>query len=139
MQTKDETVHALRILIVEDNEDFASLLSTLLGIIGHHADFARSGADGIQKAKELLPDIMFCDIGLPKMNGYEVAKNIRSEDALKNMFLIALTGYAGLQDIKLSKEAGFNMHLSKPINMETLKKVLAMAINFESDAFYIIG
>ncbi|MDF2677674.1 MAG: integral rane sensor hybrid histidine kinase [Bacillota bacterium] len=93
----------------------------LISFLGHRAESALNGKDGILKAKELHPDVIICDIGLPVMNGYEVAKNIRNENDLKNIYLIALSGYAQQEDVERSRKAGFNRHLAKPLSMETLK------------------
>lgn len=114
-----------RILLIEDNRDFANILCSMLVILGHEVITAYGGIEGLEKAKEFLPDIVFCDIGLPCMDGFEVARRIRSEDKLKDVFLIALTGYAGQRDIKLSMESGFNRHLGKPMDIAILKRVLA--------------
>ena len=114
----------LKVLVIEDNKDFAAILNMMLAAAGHDVLTSVNGRDGIEKAKGNLPDIILCDIGLPGMNGYEVARQIKSEDSLKNIILIALTGYAGRRDIELSKEAGFDYHLAKPLQMETLQNIL---------------
>jgi len=115
---------ALRILIIEDNKDLAEVLCSLAGILGHEAYAVMNGTEGIAKARELQPDVIFCDIGLPGKNGYEVARIIREDTKLNNLLLIALTGFAGEYDIVKAKESGFDIHLAKPINMDDLKKVL---------------
>lgn len=119
------TSRSFRILLIEDNGDLADILCTALGRSGHEAISARSGADGIVKAKAILPDVIFCDIGLPGMNGYEVARIIRSDDLHKSVFMVALTGYATPKDIELAMNAGFNKHLSKPVDIASLNQILA--------------
>ncbi len=114
-----------RILCIEDNTDFAEILCSMLEQFGHKAISARNGLDGIAKAKEFTPDVIFCDIGLPGINGYEVAKRIRSDPALAGVYMIGLTGYAGSKDIELAVNAGFNKHMSKPVDMNALNQVLA--------------
>ena len=115
---------SLRILIIEDNKDLATLLCSLLELMGHNAVSANIGTAGLRIAKENKPDVIFCDIGLPDMDGHEVAKQIRSEEHLKDVFLVALTGYAGNNDKELALDAGFNRHISKPIDSTTLKWIL---------------
>ena len=115
---------AFRILFIEDNIDLASILCSMLGQFGHEAILTRNGTDGIAKAKEFFPDVIFCDIGLPGMNGYEVARSIRSDTSLAGVFMIALTGYAGPKDIELAMNSGFNKHVSKPVDIAALNQIL---------------
>ena len=82
-------------LIIEDNRDFADLLSTMLYAIGYGVNIAYDGEEGIKLAKQIKPDVIFCDIGLPGINGYDVAESIRKDNELKEIYLIAMTGYAG--------------------------------------------
>lgn len=114
----------LNVLMIDDNKDLTEIMCELINFLGHKAESALNGNDGILKAKELHPDVIICDIGLPVMNGYEVAKSIRKENDLKNIYLIALSGYAQQEDVERSRKAGFNMHLAKPLSMETLKSTL---------------
>jgi CheY-like chemotaxis protein len=119
-----KTKRSLNVLLIEDNRDFAELLCSMLRQIGHDADVACSGPEGLQKAKAVRPDIIFCDIGLPDMNGYEVAELIRSDDSIKGAYLIALSGYAAQQDIEYAAKSGFDRHIAKPVSIESLQKVL---------------
>ena len=114
----------LRILVIEDNKDFALILCAALKQMGYTADWAREGKEGIHLAKAIQPDVLFCDIGLPGMNGYEVAQRLRRVKLRKEVFLVALTGYAGAQDIELALQAGFDKHLAKPVELTVLKKIL---------------
>lgn len=116
---------SMRILIIDDIADISEIFCTLLRNLGHEVIIASNGAEGIFKAKEFQPEVIFCDIGLPDMNGYDVAKRIRSDTELKDVFLTALSGYAQPEDLECSKLAGFNQHLAKPVNMDTLEKILA--------------
>lgn len=127
MKLKQES-RSLRVLIIEDNKDLTMLLCSLLELMGHNAVAAHSGTEGIEKAKEEKPDIIICDIGLPGIDGYEVAKNIRSDDILKDVHLIALTGYVSANDVDYAVKAGFNRHLAKPIELNTLQSVLSEEI-----------
>jgi CheY-like chemotaxis protein len=113
------------ILVIEDNKDLAELLRSMINMLGHEAYTAHNGIEGIAKAREIQPDIIFCDIGLPVKNGFEVAKIIREDAKLKNAFLIALSGYAGEHDIDQAIKSGFDRHLAKPIDMDTLKRMLS--------------
>jgi len=114
----------LKLLVIEDNRDYANLLCSMLVKEGHQCACVHDGVQGMNKAKEFLPDAIFCDIGLPVMDGYEVARQLRSEPSLKDTFLIALTGYASQRDVQTALEAGFHMHLSKPVDLAAIRKAL---------------
>ncbi len=116
---------SLSILMIEDNKDLARVMCELIAFIGHKAEAAHNGIEGIAKARELRPDVVICDIGLPGMSGYEVAQMICKDTEFKDTFLIALSGYAQPEDVKRSKEAGFDRHLGKPVSFETLQQVLS--------------
>ena len=84
-----------------------------------------SGAEGIEKARIFHPEVVFCDIGLPGMDGYEVARAIGADPALRSVSRVALTGYAGTEDIARSVAAGFDLHVAKPPTVENLEQILA--------------
>ena len=115
----------LRVLVVDDNVDTVLSFSMLLEAYGHDVRTAHDGLAAVQAALEYRPDIMLLDIGLPGLNGYQVAKRIRQEPALKNIVLVALTGYGQDSDRRTSLEAGFNHHLVKPAILEQLLQILA--------------
>jgi len=115
----------LRILVVDDNIDTVLSFSMLLNESGHEVRTAHDGPAAVQIASEYIPDVILLDIGLPGLNGYEVAKQIRKQPALKNVVLIALTGYGQESDRQASMDAGFNHHLIKPARMEQVRKILA--------------
>jgi len=119
-----KAIKSLKILIIDDNRDLAEIICELIGFLGYETESAHNGADGIAKARELQPDVIICDIGLPGISGYEVAKLIRKDADLQDTFLIALSGYAQPEDIEKSKEAGFDRHLAKPVSLETLQMFL---------------
>jgi len=119
-----KAIKSLKILIIDDNRDLAEIICELIGFLGYETESAHNGTDGIAKARELQPDVIICDIGLPDMSGYEVAKMIRKDDEFKDTFLIALSGYAQPEDIEKSKAAGFDRHLAKPVSLETLQMFL---------------
>jgi two-component system CheB/CheR fusion protein len=113
-----------RVLLIEDNADAADSLREALQLAGHEVEVAYNGSEGIGKARAFQPEVVICDIGLPEMDGYEVARAIRSDPELRRVRLVALTGYAGPDDIAKSKKAGFDAHLAKPLGMEEIERVL---------------
>lgn len=115
---------AHRILIIEDNVDAAQTLRDVLEFANHDVEVACDGTEGLAKARAFEPDIILCDIGLPVMDGYAVARQIRADPKLHSAFLVALSGYALHEDISRSKEAGFDRHLAKPANLEALERLL---------------
>jgi two-component system CheB/CheR fusion protein len=112
------------ILIVEDNEDTAELLGELLRLKGHRALVAHTGTAGLAMAQQAHPDVILCDLGLPEMSGYDVARAIRSDPALARTWLVALSGYGQQKDRQNSKEAGFDAHLTKPVDLAAIDGVL---------------
>lgn len=122
-----EKTHPLEILIVEDLADLAEIMSELLSHLGHNVTVALDGPDGISLARHHCPDVLISDIGLPGMSGYEIAEVFRNDEKLKNVYLIALSGYAQPEDIARSHKAGFRHHLAKPVNLEGLKAALLAA------------
>jgi len=113
-----------RVLIIEDNVDAADSLRDALAFGDHEVEVAYNGPQGIAKAQEFRPGVVFCDIGLPLMDGYAVARAFRADDALKDVFLVALSGYAMPEDLERARAAGFNRHLAKPPNIEKLGEIL---------------
>jgi CheY-like chemotaxis protein len=112
-----------RILVVDDNQDQAQSLAPLLKLIGHEVHIAFD-EDALQAAIADHPDMALIDIGLPAMNGYELARRIRARPQLANMVLVAQTGWGQDEDRRRSKEAGFDVHLVKPVMPDTLKEIL---------------
>lgn len=115
---------AVKILIIEDNKDFTDLLSTMLTMKGYQVENSHNGHEGLDKARKFRPDIIFCDIGLPGKNGFEIAAAIKEDDTLKQIYLIALTGYAGNADLRRAKDSGFDRHLAKPVSLDSLQQVI---------------
>ena len=113
-----------RILVIEDHRDAAESLRMLLEILGHEVRVAFTGREGIEAALEWKPDVVLSDIGLPELDGYEVARRLRQEPSLANVLLVALTGYNGDDDRRRSKDAGFDHHLVKPADVRELQRVL---------------
>lgn len=122
---KPVSTASLRILVVDDDRDSTISLSMLLQIMGYKASIAYDGPEAIDMAAEYRPDIVLLDIGLPGMNGYEVARRIRRTPWGARMTLIALTGWGQEEDRRQSEEAGFDHHLVKPVEAPALAKLLA--------------
>jgi CheY-like chemotaxis protein len=118
---------ARRILLVEDNQDSANTLREAFEMNGHVVEVAFTGFDGIDKARAFRPDVILCDIGLPGMDGYEVARRIRADPLLRGIPLFALSGYAQPEDVERSREAGFDLHLAKPVDLDELEVRLSQA------------
>jgi PAS domain S-box-containing protein len=114
-----------RILIIEDNADAADSLREMLELGDHRVEVAYSGQEGIQKATRFGPDVVFCDIGLPGMDGYEVARAFRSDDRLRSTYLVALSGYAQPEDQQRAAEVGFDGHIAKPPVIQKIYDVLS--------------
>jgi CheY-like chemotaxis protein/two-component sensor histidine kinase len=114
-----------RILVVDDNRDSAQMLARMLGILGNNTEVAHDGQEALRLAGEFRPDVILLDIGMPKMNGYDVARRIREEEWGRDMVLIALTGWGQEEDRRRSQEAGFDHHLLKPVEPGVLKELLA--------------
>ncbi len=115
------------ILVVEDNPDARAAVRLLLETRGHNVSEAADGAAGIELAASARPDVAFVDLGLPGVDGYEVARRLRSSAACEGTLLVALTGYGMPDDIARSRQAGFDLHLVKPLTLEALEEVLARA------------
>jgi PAS domain S-box-containing protein len=113
-----------RILVVDDNLSNATSLGVLLRALGQDVEMAYDGPAAIELARRCRPDLILLDIGLPGMDGYEVARRCRQDEALRPIILVAMTGYGKEEDRRLSREAGFNAHLVKPVNLEDLKVLL---------------
>ena len=115
---------ARRILVVEDNPDAAATMRDFLELSGHEVELAASGKDGVRAARQFHPEVVLCDIGLPGMSGFEVAAELRRDPATRSAKLIAVTGYGRDEDRRKSKEAGFDMHLTKPVDPVQLRDLL---------------
>ena len=116
---------ARRILIADDNNDALESLATLLELSGHEVYTATNGGTALQCAERHLPEVVLLDIGMPLLDGYEVAKRIRAQPWGQRITLVALTGWGQDSDRRRSREAGFDSHLVKPLDLETLTDLLA--------------
>ncbi len=113
-----------RVLVVDDNADAAESLADLLRLQGHLAEVAHDGPSALAALAATAPDVILCDIGLPGMSGYEVARTVRAglHGAVR---LVALTGYAQPEDVRRAKDAGFDAHLAKPPDPDQLARALS--------------
>jgi CheY-like chemotaxis protein len=116
-----------RVLIVDDNADAANSLAMLLGLRGHDVQVAFSGREALERIDSFEPDVVLLDIGLPQMDGYELAERLRAIPKLRGVRLIALTGYGQAEDQQRARAAGFDNHVVKPLNVLSLERAIAGA------------
>ncbi len=126
IETAKPTTQTERILVVDDNTDAADMVAMTLQMAGHEVRAAYSGKAALQTAVDYQPDFVLLDIGMPEMDGYEVAHRLRQLPQTKNLGLIAITGYGQDSDRQRTQEAGFDYHLVKPVEREKLEEVLTM-------------
>jgi CheY-like chemotaxis protein len=119
--------NAVRVLVVDDNVDAAETLAQLLQIWGCDVQVVHDGPAAIETAIAWVPTLILLDIGLPGMNGYEVAVRLREQDCLRNTALIAVTGYGQEEDRRLARAARLDDHLIKPVDPEALQRLIAEA------------
>jgi CheY-like chemotaxis protein len=111
------------VVVIDDNEDGANSLKELLELAGHDVRVALNGPAGVSLARDFQPDVVICDIGLPGMDGYEVARTIRAHTP-RPPLLIALSGYAAPEDARRAQAAGFDRHVAKPPSLDRLEALL---------------
>jgi CheY-like chemotaxis protein len=114
-----------RVLLIDDNVDLARCLARLLEIHGHDVRIAHDGPSGIDQARAWNPEFVLLDIGLPGMDGFQVASLLRQNEATQDTVIIAISGYGHEEDRARSKQAGFDHHLVKPINSDELAMIMA--------------
>ncbi|HUH00716.1 MAG TPA: response regulator [Kofleriaceae bacterium] len=113
------------ILLVEDNEDAAEMLRQVLELSGHRVWVANRGEQGLVIAREQTPDVVLCDLGLPGITGYQVAEQLRAGAETRDLRLVALSGYGRPEDKARSAAAGFDAHLTKPVDASTVERAVA--------------
>ena len=126
--TEGKTCPGRHILIVEDNRDGRESLAMLLGMLGHRLDVAEDGRRGVEVALAVRPDVALIDIGLPDLNGFEVASQVRAGLG-KGVLLVALTGHTQPEDRQRALDAGFDAHLAKPVELDELQALLARQLD----------
>jgi CheY-like chemotaxis protein len=124
---RGEPAHQVRarVLLVEDSPDTAESLMMLLEVLGHQVRVTHDGRSALDVAQASVPDVMMVDIGLPGMDGYEVARRIRQHPDLKRVILVALTGYGRDEDRQRAFAAGFDYHLVKPVSPDAIQDLVA--------------
>jgi CheY-like chemotaxis protein len=123
---------ARHILIIEDNRDFRNALRMLLELWGHRVEEAANGGRGLEIVRASRPEIVLVDLGLPDIDGHAVARSARSAPGGDAILLVAITGYGQPEDRRRAKEAGFDAHLTKPIDARELAEVLSRAADAEA-------
>ncbi len=116
---------ARRVLIVDDNADAANSLAMLLGLRGHETQVAFSARAALERIESFHPEVVLLDIGLPEINGYELARRLRARPTLQGVRIVALTGFAQPEDQQRARSAGFDGHVVKPVSLSALEHVLA--------------
>jgi CheY-like chemotaxis protein len=124
----------LHVLVVDDNTDAAESLGVLLDIEGHAAHIAHTGAEALQVAQSQALDVVFLDIGLPDMTGYDVARRLRMLPSMQNTMLVALTGWGTQDDRQRTRDAGFDRHLTKPAELPAVEELLRAAAQAKTAA-----
>ena len=122
-----DRVRRRRVLVIEDNSPTATALQHALALIGHDVRTACSGREGLDLARGWQPDVVLCDVGLPELDGYGVARAFREDPLLRTTFLVALSGYTQPADLRRARTAGFDRHLAKPAELDALIRVIAAA------------
>jgi CheY-like chemotaxis protein len=119
---------AARILVADDNRDAAASLATLLQLDGYEIHVANDGGAALAAAEAFRPDIALLDIGMPLLNGYEVAQRIREQPWGKSIVLAAVTGWGQAEDNRRAHEAGFNRHFTNPVDLDVLRAFVGDAL-----------
>ena len=114
-----------RVLIIEDHRDAAESLRMLLALQGHETHVAHGGPEGVETARAMRPDVVVCDLGLPGMSGFEVARTLRADPATACALLICVSGYGQAEDRKKALQAGFDAALVKPADPDELQRLMA--------------
>ena len=112
-----------KVLVVDDNEDAATSLAMMLGMMGYDVRMAHDGLEAVRAADEFVPEAALLDIGLPHLSGYDVARHIRSRRG-EEVLLVAITGWGTAEDVKRSQDAGFDHHFTKPADPDRLRQIL---------------
>jgi DNA-binding response OmpR family regulator len=123
---KRSSGNSLRILVVDDNQDAAESLMLLLQCSGHEVQVAHDGEQALLTAQSFLPELVFMDLGMPGLNGFEAARRVRREKWGQDVMLVALTGWGQEDDRRRSAEAGFDKHLVKPVEYEEVDRLIGI-------------
>ena len=113
-----------RVVVIEDHADTADLMREILVDAGHDVRVAHNGHDGVLAARDAAAEVVLCDLGLPDIDGYEVARRLRADEKTARTYLVALTGYDGEDEQQKTRDAGFDRHVVKPIDPMQLEKLI---------------
>lgn len=117
----------VRIVVVDDHVDTAMMMSALLRLAGHEVEAAHDGQAAVLAVERFKPDVVLLDLGLPDMDGCEIARRLRQTPAGKDVLLIALTGYTQAEHVAATRQAGFDHHLTKPVDLSSVRRLIACA------------
>lgn len=121
--------HPLRILVVEDDPESLQMMGALLGLWGYQPRLVPAGPAALSAVEEEMPDVILLDLGLPGMDGFEVARRLRSRPGGQDIFIAAVTAYRGEEHQRQAREAGFDRYLMKPVDIDTLRQLLSQTAN----------
>jgi len=124
LPAREDIVPKRRVLVVDDRVDVANSLARLLMTMGHEVYVAHDGVSAIAAGSTFKPDVIFLDVGMPNLDGYDTCRQIRQEPWGKDILIAAVTGWGGESDIRRAKEAGFDRHQAKPVDSSTLAELL---------------
>jgi CheY-like chemotaxis protein len=133
-ETHAQAPRACRILVVDDNKDAAETLAELLRMLGNEVAVALDGSSAVERVAQFGPDVVLLDIGLPDMNGYEIAQRLKAEPALEGTMLVAVTGYGMEEDRRRAARSGFEHHFTKPIDLRTLQRLLQQQVGVRKNS-----
>lgn len=125
-------VRCHRVLLIDDRRDVLLPLKKMLKLYGQEVETADSGRSGLEKARDFQPEIVLCDIGLPDLDGYEVARALRADPALRSVYLVAVTGYGQEEDRRRALQSGFDYHVTKPVAKDELELLLTTSPRFDT-------
>ena len=128
----DQSTPTKRILIVDDNSQAADVASELLSLYGYETAVAYNGVDGLQKAKEFHPDAILLDLGMPLMNGFQVAAALRAMPEFSNLALVAFTAWGDKGTRQRTHDIGFDQHITKPADVEEILRAIASACDMRA-------
>ncbi len=124
--------HRCRVLVIDDNADIRESVATVISLLGHQVLTAIDGEEGMQSGRQFQPDLVLMDVGLPGMSGYDVAQLMRAEAWGRRAVLAAMTGWAQESDRQQAVAAGFDVHVPKPVELRTLRELIARAVALPS-------
>ena len=128
----DQPTSAKRILIIDDNSQAADVAAELLSLYGYETAVAYSGAEGLQSAKDFAPDVILLDLGMPVMDGFQVAAALRAQPQFSDLALVAFTAWGDKGTRQRTQDAGFDQHITKPAGMEEILRAIGTACDMRA-------